>query len=45
MFAENKNVYLANHVLRGLVTIIRLVVHVGLISHTQTLYPKGFCIS
>lgn len=44
MFAECKNVYLTAHVLKGLVTIIRVMVHVGLICRTQTLYPRRFCI-
>lgn len=47
MFATLKEMFLTAHVIRkGLVSIIiQYVAHLSLICHTQTLYPRRFCIS
>jgi len=45
MFAALKEMILTAYVIKGLVSIIRYVDHLSLICHTQTLYPKRFCIS
>ncbi len=46
MFAALKEMFLTAHVIRqGLVSIIKYVAHLSLICHTQTLYPRRFCIS
>ena len=46
MFATLKERILTAYVIsKGLVSIIRFVAHLSLICHTQTLYPRWFCIS
>jgi hypothetical protein len=46
MFAALKEMFLTAHVIRrGLVSTIKYVAHLSLICHTQTLYPRRFCIS
>lgn len=45
MFAALKEMFFTAYVIKGLVSIIRYVEHLGLICHTQTLYPRRFCIS